>query len=199
MPRNATTGALDIRIAIMEGFLALRSLVFTGRRFQCPCCGARVRAFTRGGGSFRTRHGGYCPRCNAKGRHRRVWYHLEHESSFLAKDGLKLLHVAPKYCLYRRLSRMKGVQYVSIDLQPAPHVGQIADLTRLPFPSGSFDGIICIHVLEHVESDLEAMREMYRVLEPGGVAVVNVPTRLGHPTLEDDTITSPEAASRRVR
>ena len=65
---------------------------------------------------------------------------------------------------------MKGIEYVSIDLQPAPHVGQFADLARLPFPSDSFGGIICIHVSGPLNA-LPADEHVFECVKPGGSAV----------------------------
>ncbi len=49
------------------------------------------------------------------------------------------------------------------------------DLTDLRFVDDTFDVIMCNHVLEHVHDDLKAMREIYRVLKPGGWAILNSP------------------------
>ena len=56
-----------------------------------------------------------------------------------------------------------------------------------------FDALICNHVLEHIPRDFKAMKEMYRVLKPGGWAVINVPTnlQLAH-TIEDPNINDPK-------
>lgn len=50
-----------------------------------------------------------------------------------------------------------------------------ADALALPFPDGSFDHVIASEVLEHIPSDRAAMREIARVLRPGGTAAVTVP------------------------
>jgi SAM-dependent methyltransferase len=50
-----------------------------------------------------------------------------------------------------------------------------ADLALLPFPDGSFDGVTALDVLEHVPDDARALREIARVLRPGGVLVASVP------------------------
>jgi SAM-dependent methyltransferase len=50
-----------------------------------------------------------------------------------------------------------------------------ADLTKLQFADASFDAVVCGEVLEHVADDLAAMRELRRVLRPGGVFVATVP------------------------
>src|SRR5262249_55518164 len=49
------------------------------------------------------------------------------------------------------------------------------DLTASPFPSGEFDGIILLNVLEHIERDDLAVQHCFRMLRPGGILVVEVP------------------------
>ena len=51
-----------------------------------------------------------------------------------------------------------------------------ADTQRLPFPDGAFDRVLCSEVLEHVAHPGRAARELARVLRPGGVLAVSVPT-----------------------
>jgi SAM-dependent methyltransferase len=53
-----------------------------------------------------------------------------------------------------------------------------ADATRLPFPDGAFDRVIAAEILEHVPEDLRALAEIARVLRPGGIAAVTVPSWL---------------------
>lgn len=59
-----------------------------------------------------------------------------------------------------------------------------------------FDGILCSHVLEHVPDDRRALGEFYRVLKPGGWAVLNVPIE-GETTMEDPSVDSPKERLRR--
>lgn len=49
------------------------------------------------------------------------------------------------------------------------------DVTRLPFPDGSFDRIIASEILEHIDDDVGALRELVRVLRPGGTFAATVP------------------------
>jgi len=49
------------------------------------------------------------------------------------------------------------------------------DALRLPFPDDVFDRVIAAEVLEHIPSDTDAMRELVRVLRPGGLMAVTVP------------------------
>ena len=52
------------------------------------------------------------------------------------------------------------------------------DATCLPFPDDSFDVVITSEVLEHIQDDVAAIAEMYRVLKPGGIFAVTVPSWL---------------------
>jgi len=52
------------------------------------------------------------------------------------------------------------------------------DATAMPFPDGSFDAVIAAEVLEHVPADQAAIDELARVLRPGGLAAVTVPSWL---------------------
>lgn len=60
----------------------------------------------------------------------------------------------------------------------------MSDVTMLPFGESVFDGIVCSEVLEHVDNDLAAVRELGRVLKPGGTLAVAVPC-LNYPGLWD--------------
>ncbi len=88
-----------------------------------------------------------------------------------------------------------AAHYVGVDLEPG-RADVAADITDLPFEDGSFDAIVCSHVLEHVPDDRRAMSELRRVLSPGGVALVMVPLR-AEPTVEDPA--DADAASRARR
>jgi SAM-dependent methyltransferase len=49
------------------------------------------------------------------------------------------------------------------------------DLAHCPLPTDSFDGVVLLNVLEHIEDDTAAIRQVRRILKPGGVAVIEVP------------------------
>ncbi|GII92561.1 class I SAM-dependent methyltransferase [Sinosporangium siamense] len=54
----------------------------------------------------------------------------------------------------------------------------VGDALDMPFPDGSFDHVIAAEVLEHIPDDMTAMREIARVLKPGGTAAITVPSFL---------------------
>jgi len=49
------------------------------------------------------------------------------------------------------------------------------DIAGMDFEDNFFDVIICSHVLEYIQDDLKVMRELFRVLRPGGIAILQVP------------------------
>ena len=65
--------------------------------------------------------------------------------------------------------------YINIDLFPIAGVDVVADAHNLPFPSGLFQRVECDAVLEHVKRPYRVMREIERVLAPGGFAHIVTP------------------------
>ncbi len=175
--------------------LWIRGMVFRGRRHRCPLCGWRVRNFCHGGGSFRVRTAGYCPRCNSKARHRRYWLFLRDRTDLLSRPRT-VVEVGPHYSMARALSSIPHLRYTGIGMEPGPGQGLLADMTRAPIRTGSVDAVFAFHVLEHVVDDRAMIGEIYRILRPGGVAVVGVPLTLDRPTFEDSSITDPEQRRR---
>jgi SAM-dependent methyltransferase len=83
----------------------------------------------------------------------------------------------------RELERVTADLYAPADLR--------LDISDMDLPDGSFDLILCSHVLEHVPDDRAAMSELRRVLADGGLALLLVPYRADLPTYEDPSIRSP--------
>ncbi len=165
----------------------LRLAIYRGHAVECPCCGGRFSRFMPGLSHRETR---VCPRCGAQERHRALWLYMRERTDLLARSPLSILHWAPEYALQRSLSELPNAAYVSADLE-GHEAMQHMDMTDVPFKDGAFDLIVCVHVLEHVPDDRRAMREMVRVLKPGGVAMLLVPIVLEQPTLEDPAVVTP--------
>lgn len=51
----------------------------------------------------------------------------------------------------------------------------VGSAENMPIESNSFDGILCTQVLEHIAHPEKAVREMYRVLKPGGILLLTAP------------------------
>jgi SAM-dependent methyltransferase len=123
-------------------------------------------------------------------RHRLLYLYLSRQTKLWDQPDF-LLHFAPEDCLRKVLAKGKGARYITVDLATR-NVSVQTDITRLAFRDAAFNPVICIHVLEHIPDDLQAMREIRRVLAPGGVAILQVPIdgRLSK-THEDPSVTSP--------
>jgi SAM-dependent methyltransferase len=183
--------------ALKRAVLLVRGVLYLGRRYKCPCCGWSLRAFT-GEWSLSSSNGdGYCPRCNAKARHRRLWLYLQEHTDLLEGEEGRVLEIAPWWAISRRLQQLPHLSFVGIDLgRRGPHVTLLGDAAALPLEEDCIDSALCIHTLEHIERDLDAMRELHRVLKPGGWAIVSVPLRPEGPTYEDPSVTDPEDRAR---
>jgi SAM-dependent methyltransferase len=164
-----------------------RVLANRGDAAECPLCGHGFRAFR----DDWNRPNAICWRCGSHERHRALWLYLDRLHPELLRNAHELLHFAPEYCLEHRLRQIQRLDYKTADLDPA--VGELQlDITEMNLPDGSFDAILCSHVLEHVEDDAAAMRELRRVLKPGGWAIVMVPLDINRTsTYEDSSITAP--------
>ncbi|RNL95235.1 class I SAM-dependent methyltransferase [Sinomicrobium pectinilyticum] len=123
-------------------------------------------------------------------RHRLLWLYLKHETDFFTAPK-KVLHFAPEQAFYKRFRKQQNLDYTTTDLE-SPLADVKADICHLPFEDNSFDIILCNHVLEHIPDDTTAMRELYRVLKPGGMGIFQIPQDLNREdTFEDNSITDP--------
>lgn len=152
--------------------LALRGLACDDGERECPVCAGRSRAFLPYGYSLRPH--ALCPRCGSLERHRLAWLFLQRTD--LLEGPLRLLHIGPEPCLERVFRQRDSIDYVSADID-GDRAMREEDIQHLSFDTASFDAVYCSHVLEHVADDRQAMREMLRVLKPGGWALVMVPVR----------------------
>ena len=66
-------------------------------------------------------------------------------------------------------------QVVALDATPGDGVGVLGFADRLPFAAETFDTVLATEVLEHVENVERAAAELFRVLRPGGHALITVP------------------------
>jgi SAM-dependent methyltransferase len=151
----------------------------------CPVCEAVAPFKTRKG-----RKHAECPSCGAYERHRLLFHYLTHTEGLLA-PGTRVLHFAANEGIEPQLRARDDLHYRTADLFAKADLK--LDLTDIDQPDASWDLVICYHVLEHVDDDREAMREIFRVLAPGGRAILQVPLQHGREaTYEDPSITDPK-------
>ncbi len=164
-------------------------IAYRGTGVNCPICEENFCSYV--GSSL-----GSCPGCGAPERSRLLWFFLQHQRPDLLKDSPAVLQIAPDTGLEFRLRRMKEIRYLSGDLQEPEAMVQL-DLTNLNLPDQCFDLIICLHVLAHISNDRRAMREIFRVLRPGGIALIMTPMNSSaDKTEEDPSIIDPRERDR---
>ena len=175
-------------------------LFYLGKGKECPVCGCKRRKFLPYG-YVSQRENALCPNCLALERHRLLWLWLLRESD-LGRGAMalpRLLHIAPEVALMRKLRKMyarEAERYVTADLE-SPLADIHFDVQQIPLADGSFDTIICNHIMEHIEDDRLAMRELYRILKPNGWGVILSPVDESRATtFEDDSITDPAERTR---
>lgn len=140
--------------------------------------------------------GGYrdhviCPVCNSADRERMVYYFLEKHTSIFS-DKCKVLHFAPERNIEKKLKKCNNCDYMTGDIVPG-RADCVVDITNIQFADGTFDYIICNHVMEHITNEELAFSELKRVLKPAGKLILSVPVCISNPeTSEDLTITSSE-------
>lgn len=170
--------------------LKIASIFYLGKKVECPVCVHKFRKFLPYG--RKARENALCPNCLALERHRLMWLFLRDKTDFF-KKGKKVLHIAPELCFIDRFEKIHGEDYITADLE-SPLAKVKLDVHEMPFEDSSFDVAFCNHVMEHVADDHKAMSEIFRVLKPGGFAILQIP--LFHPlpevTYEDPSITDPK-------
>ena len=178
----------------------LLGLLYVGRGKECPVCGCRRRKFLPYGYVVQ-RENALCPNCLALERHRLLWLWLIRESD-LGRGAIalpRMLHIAPEVALMRRLRKMYDAtpeRYVTADLE-SPLADMHFDIQHIPLEDESFDAVIANHILEHVEDDRLAMRELCRIMRRGGWGVILSPIDEGREnTFEDDSIIDEQKRTR---
>jgi len=181
------------RDRLRQAYLRLTSFLYIGNRFICPCCNGhfgKLRSF-----GIERRPNAQCPRCGSLERHRLLWLYLKNRTG-LFRDNLRLLHFAPEPVFEKAFRAMPNLHYFGVDLD-SPLAATKVDVMDIQYEDDTFDAILCGHVLEHVTDDRKAMRELFRVLKPGGWAIPHSPMDTNRAqTFEDASIVSPEARER---
>lgn len=173
-----------------------------GSRAQgyCPCCDTPVPRWKAG--SFidqpdRYDHRRYehvpqqvlCPICESLPRHRIIAHYLSQHPELV--EGKRILYFAPERSMMLWLRR-HGIRVTTADLY-SPADLQI-DIQDTGLEDGSYDVVVCNHVLEHVDDWRQALTELHRVLTPNGLLICSFPIDPTYETVcEDASIRKPQA------
>lgn len=177
---------------IRFSYIAKPALAFwlRGNKFEDPIDGKKYRKLLPYGYG-KTRENVLAPASLSLERHRLMWLYLKEKTNFFSAQ-IKVLHIAPEQSFLSKFKKMKNIEYITLDIE-SPIADIKADIRNLPLENDSFDVIFCNHVLEHIVEDEIAMKELYRVMKPGGWGILQVPMKYDlEKTYEDFSITSPE-------
>lgn len=83
-----------------------------------------------------------------------------------------LIYVSQDFAQYNGQGDGKGLQTGEWDQS---RLDIISDISQIPEPDASFDAVMCVEVLEHVPYPVDALRELARLLKPGGQLIVTAP------------------------
>ena len=197
------------RYGIYLRYKAAQTVFPSDKVFFCPCCGLRFSRFVDGG--FRDHPDCYntkryeqigqdvtCPFCHSLPRHRILATWCEQNLDSL--KGKHILYFALEKSIRLWIKR-NGIPVTSADLF-APADLKL-DLERIDQPDNSWDVVFCNHVLEHVKDYKKALRELRRILVPGGRLICSFPVDRRYPTVDEDVSLagdlSEEADRERIR
>ena len=205
---NTIPRPILIRLSIVVR--PILAFLLKGSRFTDPIDGKSFRMFLPYGYGNQ-RNNVLSPSTLSLERHRLLWLYLQNETDFFQSEldsdspvtqnkriklrrdaetssALKVLHFAPEQEFYKRFKKQTNIEYTTTDLL-SPLADVKADICNLPFEDNAYDIIFCNHVLEHIPDDTKAMKELFRVLKPGGMGIFQIPQDLYRAsTFTDDTI-----------
>ena len=94
----------------------------------------------------------------------------------LSGQSLSVLDVGGRIQPYRSLIAPDPMRYVAVDVRLSPLVDLIVNAERLPIASERFDLVVCTQMLEYAADPVQVASEIHRVLKPGGVLLLSVPS-----------------------
>ncbi len=171
-----------------------------GNEVECPICEHTYSHFL----PFRHRSNALCPNCRSLERHRAIYLYLRDKTDFLTTPK-RILHFAPEKCFYTRFKNNPLFQYETADYMVSfmDNIGarpdHVMSIDDIKFPDASFDVIIAIGILILVPDDYKALRDIYRVLKPGGYVILEDPIHYDQATTEEYDLSSSEAKAESKR
>jgi SAM-dependent methyltransferase len=154
---------------------------YRGSDFQCNICNKKLRKFIllESGDKL-------CPFCGSLSRTRRLWNLINVD---YLREGLRILDFSPSRSLYRVFKKTRGIDYVSTDISGDFLSDFQFDITDIDTKDDQYDLLLCYHVLEHIDNDHQAIKEIFRVLKKGGTCMIQTPFKEGD-IYEDPSIIS---------
>lgn len=177
-----------------------------GGKLYCPVCNRKVRKFIPLPDFYNENmekygylytlddaetlnYGAYsCPHCTASDRDRLYALYVSKRLMEQGATNIAMLEIAPSRPLSEMLKKTGKITLRTADLM-MENVDDRIDITNMNcYAEGAFDAFICSHVLEHVPDDSKALRELFRILKPGGWGILMVPIILALDKIDEDPL-----------
>ena len=140
----------------------INSIYYSGDKVKCIICDWNGIEFLNG----------RCPNCNSISRTRFFAFCVK---SYY-KDSSNILHVSPNLAEYKFVKKQLIVRnYDRLDKNNFNHINLVMDLVSSLDIESVYQFIFIWHVLEHIEDDLIALKNLYNALTPKGKIIVSVP------------------------
>ncbi len=180
---------------------------YIGNKFYCPYCKNHFRKLMPAGinipiyKELNVVGAGYrpnstCPRCFSTDRDRLIYLYLNKKLNILEKK-YKILHISPEPSIKSILRNRENIEYTLGKNYKDKYFFNKdflqLDITDLYYDDDAFDLVIANHILHYIQYDELAMKEIHRVLKPGGKAILQVPISYDiTKTIEDEFFILPQ-------
>lgn len=213
---NFLSANKDLFFSVLELFIQSVETIYMGcmnNKRRCPCCGKEtayspipdyyIEMPKRYGAQPHiaetiNKEEYICALCGSSDRDRMIVSFLQKAGLMQAEEGTKVLQIAPAVSIETWIQTYcPQVDYETTDLY-MDDVTFHSDITDMQIVSDeTYDLVICSHVLEHVQDDRKAMRELKRILKPNGFVVFLVPVMLDMEEIDEEWGLSEEENWRR--
>lgn len=133
-----------------------------------------------------------CPSCGSSDRERLYKLFLENRIEKLKNS--KVLDFAPSK-IFEKYMREVSKEYRTADLLIDSYDDKVDITNMTKYKDNSFDFFICSHILEHVDNDISALKELYRVLKKDGEGIIMTPI-IDKDGVQDEDISITDEAER---
>ena len=94
-------------------------------------------------------------------------------------NGINILDFSPSRNLFKKFRKLDNINYFSTDISGDFIAEYSFDINNISSEDNKFNLILCFHILEHIQDDIKAMQELYRILITNGHCLIQTPFKEG--------------------